>query len=192
IRLEYQKKFNSLMLLWKGIGALVGMNPQVNLLFGPVSISKDYHTVSRNLIVRFLQARRFDPHLAQFVSPRKPFRSLDLTGSTRRLLQNAVTDIDDVSLLISEIEKDGKGLPVLLRQYLKLNARLICFNIDRAFSDVVDGLLMVDLRKTDPRLLTRFMGEEGVKRFIEVHGPLADPADAATRSLPGKPGREAA
>ncbi|MFZ0614563.1 MAG: GNAT family N-acyltransferase [Desulfobacterales bacterium] len=192
IRPEYQKKFNSLMLLWKGIGALVRMNPQVNLLFGPVSISKDYHTVSRNLIVRFLQARRFDPHLARFVSPRKPFRTLDLTGSTRRLLQNAVTDIEDVSLLISEIEKDGKGLPVLLRQYLKLNARLICFNIDRSFSDVVDGLLMVDLRKTDPRLLTRFMGEEGVKKFTEVHGPLVDPPDTAKRDLPNKHIRAAA
>ena len=64
IRLEYQKKFNSLMLLWKGIGAFIAHNPQYNILFGPVSISKDYHTVSRNLIVRFLQAKRFDTTLA--------------------------------------------------------------------------------------------------------------------------------
>lgn len=192
IRPEYQKKFNSLMLLWKGIGAFIAQNPQYNILFGPVSISKDYHTVSRNLIVRFLQAKRFDTTLARFVSPRKPFRAREFQGSTRRLLHTAVNDLDDISLLISEIERDGKGIPVLLRQYLKLNGSLISFNLDREFSDVVDGLLMVDLRKTDPRLLKRFMGEEGVKRFTAEHGSMADPADAATRHHPKRTGQEAA
>jgi hypothetical protein len=79
-----------------------------------------------------------------------------------------------------------------LRQYLKLNGSLISFNIDREFSDVVDGLLMVDLRKTDPRLLRRFMGREGVKRFTGVHGPLADPTDATARHYPKRTGQEAA
>lgn len=192
IRPEYQKKFNSLMLLWKGIGAFIAHNPQYNILFGPVSISKDYHTVSRNLIVRFLQAERFDTTLARYVSPRKPFRTREFQGSTRRLLHTAVNDLDDISLLISEIERDGKGIPVLLRQYLKLNGNLISFNRDREFSDVVDGLLMVDLRKTDPRLLKRFMGEEGVKRFTAVHGPLVDPADATTHHHRKRTDQEAA
>jgi hypothetical protein len=180
------------MLLWKGIGAFVAQNPQYNLLFGPVSISNDYHTVSRDLIVRFLQAKRFDTSLSRFVAPRKPYRAKVLMGGTRRLLHAAVNDLDDISLLISEIEKDGKGIPVLLRQYLKLNGRLICFNLDREFSDVVDGLLMVDLRKTDPRLLKRFMGEEGVERFIAVHGPLLESVDATHRHRPSRTGREAA
>jgi hypothetical protein len=79
-----------------------------------------------------------------------------------------------------------------LRQYLKLNGSLISFNLDREFSDVVDGLLMVDLRKTDPRLLKRFMGEKGVKRFTAVHGYLADPADVVLRHHPKRTGQEAA
>ncbi|MGD2010576.1 MAG: hypothetical protein PVI76_05745, partial [Desulfobacterales bacterium] len=178
--------------LWKGIGTFIAHNPQYNILFGPVSISRDYHTVSRNLIVRFLQAKRFDTTLARFVSPRKPFRSMAFLGGTRRLLHTAVNDVDDISLLISEIERDGKGIPVLLRQYLKLNGSLISFNLDCEFSDVVDGLLMVDLRKTDPRLLKRFMGEEGVKRFTAVHGPLAGPTDSADRHHPKRTGQEAA
>ena len=192
IRPEYQKKFNSLMLLWKGIGAFVAQNPQYNLLFGPVSISNDYHTVSRDLIVRFLQTKRFDTSLSRFVTPRKPYRARVLVGGTGRLLHTAVNDLEDISLLISEIEKDGKGIPVLLRQYLKLNGRLICFNLDRKFSDVVDGLLMVDLRKTDPRLLKRFMDEEGVERFTAVHGPLLESVDAIDRHRPPRTGREAA
>jgi putative hemolysin len=192
IRHEYQRKFNSLMLLWKGIGAFVAQNPQYNLLFGPVSISNDYHTVSRDLIVRFLQAKRFDATLSRFVAPRKPYRTGFFMRGNGRMLHAGVNDLDDISLLISEIERDGKGIPILLRQYLKLNGRLICFNIDREFSDVVDGLLMVDLRKTDPRLLKRFMGEEGVERFTAVHGPLLEPVDTADRHRPQRTGREAA
>ena len=115
IRPEYQKKFNSLMLLWKGIGAFVAQNPQYNLLFGPVSISNDYHTVSRDLIVRFLQTKRFDTSLSRFVAPRKPYRARVLMGGTGRLLHTAVNDLEDITLLISEIEKDGKGESALIR-----------------------------------------------------------------------------
>jgi putative hemolysin len=192
IRLEYQRKFNSLLLLWKGIGAFIARNPQYHLLFGPVSISNDYHTVSRDLIVRFLRANRFDEDLSRFVAPRKPYRKKVLTGSTSRLLHTAVDDLEDISLLISEIEKDGKGIPILLRQYLKLNGRLVCFNVDRDFSNVVDGLLMVDLKKTDSKLLKRFMGEEGFERFKTFHGPMPAPDQAGSRPRPKRTSRQAA
>jgi hypothetical protein len=33
------------------------------------------------------------------------------------------------------MEGDGKGVPVLLRQYLKLKAKLIGFNVDPQFGD---------------------------------------------------------
>lgn len=177
IRLEYQKKYNSLMLLWRGIGAFVARNPHYNILFGPVSISSDYHTVSRNLIVRFLKNNRFDSSLSRLVSPRRPYRSWRTPGISQRSLRSSIQGIDDVSLLISEIEKDGKGVPILLRQYLKLNGNLICFNVDRLFADVLDGLLVVDLRKTDARLLIKFMGKEGVAKFAAVHGTPGERKD---------------
>ena len=172
IRIEYQKKFNSLMLLWKGIGEFIARNPRYRILFGPVSISKDYHTVSRYLLVRFLKTHKFDLSLSRFVAPRKRYRTRRVEGISRHILETSFQDIDDISLLISEIEKDGKGIPVLLKHYLNLNGNLICFNVDKAFSDVVDGLFMVDLTTTDPRLLKRFMGESGLERFIEHNGHI--------------------
>ena len=192
IRQEYQKKYNSLMLLWRGIGAFVAHNPRYNTLFGPVSISNDYHTVSRNLIVRFLKNNRFDSTLSRLVSPRRPYRSWGALGVSRRLLKSSIQDIDDISLLISEIEKDGKGVPILLRQYLKLNGNLICFNVDRSFSDVVDGLLVVDLRRTDARLLNKFMGKEGLAQFAAIHGPPDEKHDHLGPSPPLGDGQAAA
>jgi hypothetical protein len=79
-------------------------------------------------------------------------------------------DLEEMSSSISEIEGDGKGVPVLLRQYLKIGGELLAFNVDKNFSEVLDGLVLVDLRKTDPARLETYMGKEGVSRFLEHHG----------------------
>ena len=187
VRSEYQKKFNRLALIWKGILKYIGQNPQYHLLFGPVSISKDYQKISRNLMIRFLNTQRLDPSLSRFVSPRKPYRTIRTRGISQQILQTSLTDMDDISLLVSEIEKDGKGLPTLLRTYLKLNGSLISFNVDNAFSGVVDGLLLVDLTKTDKRVLKRFMGREGFENFQRCHlNRTQTPANADEQ--PGAPG----
>ena len=81
----------------------------------------------------------------------------------------SLRDIEDVSALISEIEEDGKGIPVLLRQYLRMNALLLSFNVDKKFSNALDGLMMVDLTETDPKLLRRYLGEEGLRNFQAYH-----------------------
>jgi tryptophan synthase alpha subunit len=95
-------------------------------------------------------------------------------------LLSALTDVENVSLLISEIEKDGKGVPVLLKHYLKLNGKLLSFNVDKAFSDVVDGLLMVDLRETDPKLLKRFLGSPSrLSGKTAMNGSIRDPGVVA-------------
>ena len=87
----------------------------------------------------------------------------------KNILRSSFQDIDDISLLISEIEKDGRGVPTLLRHYLKLNGRLICFNLDKSFSSVVDGLLLVDFTKIDPKICRRFMGQNGFENFRRYH-----------------------
>lgn len=168
IRPKYQRKHTSLTLLWRGIGQFVVQHPEIRKLFGAVSISRDYRELSRDLMVRFLARNRRDPHLAAKVTPKKPYRIFN--GRLRRLERSveamtALRSIEDISFLVSELEKDGKGVPILIRHYLKLNARFIHFNVDRDFSNVVDGLIIVDLDTTDPRTLQRFMGKEGLRRF---------------------------
>jgi len=64
---------------------------------------------------------------------------------------------------------DGKGVPVLLRQYLQLGGRLLGFNLDRDFADTLDGLVMVDLRKVEEAVLVRYMGKRGAAAFRAFH-----------------------
>jgi len=156
--------------LLKGISAWILRNPRYKLLFGPVSISDDYDETSRRLMVDFLTANRQPFELRSLVRARNPFRSR-LGGVLRReLVKCPLRGEDELSTLVSAIERDRKGLPVLLRHYLKLNASLLCFNVDHDFSSVVDGLILVDLTKTDPRILARYMGHDGARIFLEHHG----------------------
>ena len=71
--------------------------------------------------------------------------------------------------MVADIETDQKGIPVLLRQYLKMGGELLGFNADRNFSDSLDGLIVVDLTRTDPKMLSRYLGVEGSARFLEYH-----------------------
>ena len=84
-------------------------------------------------------------------------------------MSQALRDLDELSQPITDLESDGKGLPILLRQYAKIGGKLLGFNVDRKFSNVLDGLVVVDLRQTEPAVLERYMGREGAARFREAH-----------------------
>lgn len=174
IRPEYQKKYGPLNLIWRGIGEFVVRHPEYHTLFGPVSISRDYHEISRNLLVQFLRNHKLDSAKRHQARARNPHRAPWLPGLGLDAAGGRVQTLEDVSALISEIENDGKGVPVLLRHYLKLNAKLVNFNVDPAFSDALDGLVVVDLRESDPKLLARFMGRSGLEWFLAHHRPGAD------------------
>ena len=155
---DYQKSLAPLLALWKGIAAYVSRNPRYHRLFGPVSISQDYTPLSQDIIVRFLRENRWNKELGPLVKPLNPFPG---NPEISPLLEN----IDQVSARVSESESDGKGIPILLKQYLKLNATLLEFNLDPAFSNCLDALILVDLHEAPPAVLTRYMGKAAFANF---------------------------
>jgi putative hemolysin len=163
IRPEYQKQYAPLLLLWKGIGAYVASRPECATLFGGVSISNSYTSVSRHLLVKFLEARRAED-LARLVAPRCPYRPAPHL-LRRAPLPGIPSDVDDLNALIADLEKDGKGVPILIKHYLKTGGRLLSFNVDRRFSGVLDALITVDLRLAPDPLLERLLGKPGAAAF---------------------------
>jgi hypothetical protein len=166
---EYQRRHASLGLIWRGIGQFCVRFPRYRILFGPVSISKEYKSLSKNLIVMYLKEHTLDPDLSGKVKAKKPPRSRYLGRLDRSSFNENVRDIEDVSALISEIEREEKGVPVLLRQYLKLNATMLSFNVDPEFNDCIDGLVLVDLVRTNEKTIRRYMGDEGANAFYAFH-----------------------
>lgn len=163
---SYQKSYQALLLLWKGIGRFVLDNPRYRVLFGPVSIADAYHPFSRHLIVSFLKHSCEDPSLSRLVRPRHPVL---LKGRVRNAsLRQAMLlpDPQSLSELLAEIEEDEKGIPILLKHYLRLGGRCLGFSVDPSFSRVVDALILVDLHRSDRRILERFLGKEGVRLFL--------------------------
>lgn len=154
IRKEYQQKPLPLFLLWKGILKYLIDNPQYRYLIGPVSISNSFSKFSKSLIVDFISRNHFDHELAQYVKPRKKFK-VDFSKVDKDLLLESSESLKSLDSLISEVEISHMKIPVLLRQYIALNAKIICFNIDPKFSDSLDGFLVVDLEKIPAEMLEK-------------------------------------
>ena len=168
IRPEYQRRSEPLMLLWKGIGRFASRQPRYRNLFGPVSISADYHATSTRLLLSFLKATQGVSGLSRLVRPRKPVKDVkprDWDPASIGSIQN----LDDVDELVREIERNERAVPVLVRQYLKLGGVFLGFNVDPDFRDVVDGLILVDLLKMNRRLLRFYFGEDGARDFVAHH-----------------------
>ena len=45
--------------------------------------------------------------------------------------------------VIDEIEPGALRIPVLIKKYVKQNARLVAFNVDPKFNNAVDGLMYI-------------------------------------------------
>ncbi len=168
VRSEYQREYAPLMILWKGIGHYVVANPRYRYLLGPVSISNTYKSISKYLLFGFLRVHRQMDDLAKLIRPKNPPRFKKDRRWDSRVKGKVVRHFDEGSIndLIAELESDGKPMPVLLRQYLKLNGKLLGFNVDPDFGDVLDGLLLVDLTEVDRGVLNRYMSKDGADQFL--------------------------
>jgi len=136
-------------------------------LFGPVSISNQYEAASRELMVSFLEKYALLQDLTGLVRDRHPLRERLLRGAHRPAFPNSGFDIEDLSAVVGDLERRTAGVPVLLRQYLRLGGKLLGFNVDPKFANVLDGLILVDLTKTEPKLLERYLGKREAVTFLE-------------------------
>jgi putative hemolysin len=168
VRPEYQRHYAPLLLLWKGIAKCIEMRPECPVLFGAVSISGDYHPLSRALILNFMTGR-MSGDLAEHVKARhSPRRPMVLPKHIKQL-NSLLNTLDELSATISDLETDGKGVPVLLRHYLKLGGQFLGFNVDASFSNALDGLIFADLRTVPGPMLERCMGRNGAAAFRAFH-----------------------
>jgi hypothetical protein len=131
-----------------------------------VSISREYSDLARSLIADTLLTNFKAQEFAELAQPLTPHRVRNRVWSGEILSELANVKI--LGKLIGRCDP-GKAVPVLLRHYLSLNGRLVCFNIHSKFNDSLEGLIIVDARKTDVKTLNRFLGAEGLKQFLSFH-----------------------
>ena len=156
----YQRHRLPLFLLWKGILYFLLAHPQYRYLYGPVSISKDYSPASKSVIVEFVRRFFYNKKLSKMVKPRKPYRARIKKVDTRLLAEHLGGGFDALDHLVADIESAHFKVPVLFRQYVKLNARFIAFNVDPNFSNCLDGLMLLDIRQIPASTLEALQQEK--------------------------------
>ncbi|MDM3871611.1 lysophospholipid acyltransferase family protein [Porticoccus sp. W117] len=162
---EYQRHPMVLDLLWRGIGAYVAKNPQYHTLFGAVSISREYSNFARALIAEsMVTAFPADQEYMEDVNPIVPLKVSKKPWSQAML--KSLKHVSALNKLVGRCDPD-KGLPTLLRHYLSLNGKFVCFSVNKVFNDSLDGLILVDMRKMPSKYLKRYLGKEGAKGFME-------------------------
>lgn len=159
---EYQRQRLPLYMLWRGLLLHIMANPEQKYLIGPVSISASYSRFSRRLIMEFVRQHHYDEGLSMYVRPRHRFRIKPDKADSEALVQASMADLKRMDRLIAEVDPNETAMPVLLKKYLLLNAKIIGFNRDPRFNDALDGLMVLDLTKLPERTI------EDLRKGMEV------------------------
>jgi putative hemolysin len=142
---EYQQRPMPLFLLWKGIVHTTLRHPEHKYLIGGVSISNQFSNFSKSLMIEFMKSNYWDPYVAQYIRPKKEFKVKLKDADKEFVFDETRADLNKFDKLIEEVEPGSLRLPVLIKKYIKQNARVVAFNVDPLFNNAVDGLMYIKI-----------------------------------------------
>ncbi|WP_405203373.1 GNAT family N-acyltransferase [Dokdonia sp. LLG6352-1] len=140
---EYQQKPMPLFLLWKGIVHTTLRFPEHKYLIGGVSISNQFSNFSKSLMIEFMKSHYYDPYVAQYIRPKKEWKVKLKDADKEFVFDESKADLNKFDKLIEEVEPGSLRLPVLIKKYIKQNAKVIAFNVDPLFNNAIDGLMYI-------------------------------------------------
>ena len=140
---DYQQKPMPLFLLWKGIVHTTLRHPEHTFLIGGVSISNQFSDFSKSLMIEFMKSNYYDPYVAQYIRPKKEYKVKLKDADKDFIFNEAEADLVKFDKLLDELEPGSLRLPVLIKKYIKQNAKVVAFNVDPLFNNAVDGLMYI-------------------------------------------------
>ncbi|WP_423820110.1 lysophospholipid acyltransferase family protein [Salinimicrobium sp. TIG7-5_MAKvit] len=171
ITAEYQQRPMPLFLLWKGIVHCTLRFPKHKYLIGGVSISNKFSNFSKSLMIEFMRSHYYDPYVAQYIRPKKEFRVKLKDADKDFVFDESQADLNKFDKIIDEVEPGSLRLPVLIKKYIKQNAKVVAFNVDPLFNDAVDGLMYIriaDLPESTVRPVMEEFQQELERKVTEM------------------------
>jgi len=168
---EYQQKPMPLFLLWKGIVHTTLRHPEHKYLIGGVSISNQFSNFSKSLMIEFMKSNYWDPYVAQYVRPKKEFKVKLKDADKEFVFDETQADLNKFDRMIDEVEPGNLRLPVLIKKYIKQNAKVVAFNVDPLFNNAVDGLMYIkiaDLPESTVKPVMEEFEAELERKFMET------------------------
>ena len=156
---EYQQKPMPLFLLWRGIMHTTLRYPEHKYLLGGVSISNQFSNFSKSLMIEFMKSNYYDPYIAQYIHPKKEFRVKLKDADKDFIFDAAESDLNKFDKIIDELEPGNLRMPVLIKKYIKQNARLVAFNVDPLFNNAIDGLMYIKIEEIPESTMKPVMEE---------------------------------
>ncbi len=172
IQPRYQGK-RSLDYLWYGIGAYLHQHPNIQYLFGPVSMSNSWPSEAQKIIASFYTTLfGSEKTLAEAKLPLHYDSIQDFAPYQHTT--NEAEYKQAYTLLKEKMNLLGVKVPVLYKQYVELcrpsGCTFLDFNIDPKFSNCVDALILVQINA---------IKEKKYQRYIESHSQITQNLNSA-------------
>ncbi|UAB82106.1 lysophospholipid acyltransferase family protein [Marixanthomonas sp. SCSIO 43207] len=170
---EYQLRPMPLFLLWKGIVHTTLRFPNHRYLIGGVSISNKFSDFSKSLMIEFMKSNYYDPYVAQYIKPKKEYKVTLKDADKDFIFDESEADLNKFDKIIDEVEPGDLRLPVLIKKYIKQNAKVVAFNVDPLFNNAVDGLMYIriaDLPESTVKPVMEEFQEELEKKYANNGG----------------------
>lgn len=167
---KYQQKPMPLFLLWKGIVHITLRFPEHRYLIGGVSISNKFSEFSKSLMIEFMKSHYYDPYVAQYITPKKEYKVKLKDADKDFIFDESKADLNKFDKIIDEVEPGALRLPVLIKKYIKQNAKVVAFNVDPLFNNAVDGLMYIriaDLPESTVKPVMEEFQAELEKRYAD-------------------------
>jgi len=167
---KYQQKPMPLFLLWKGIVHITLRFPEHRYLIGGVSISNKFSEFSKSLMIEFMKSHYYDPYVAQYITPKKEYKVKLKDADKDFIFDESKADLNKFDKIIDEVEPGALRLPVLIKKYIKQNAKVVAFNVDPLFNNAVDGLMYIriaDLPESTVKPVMEEFQAELERRYAE-------------------------
>lgn len=174
---EYQQRPMPLFLLWKGIVHTTLRFPEHRYLIGGVSISNKFSEFSKGLMIEFMKSNYYDPYVAQYINPKKEYKVKLKDADKDFVFDESAADLNKFDRIIDEVEPGSLRIPVLIKKYIKQNAKVIAFNVDPLFNNAIDGLMYIriaDLPEGTVRPVMEEFQAELEKKYSEKNGEAVE------------------
>jgi hypothetical protein len=94
-------------------------------------------------MIEFMKSNYYDPYIAQYINPKKEYKVKLKDADKDFVFDASAADLNKFDKIIDEVEPGSLRMPVLIKKYIKQNAKVIAFNVDPLFNNAIDGLMYI-------------------------------------------------
>ena len=146
VSLEYQKEALPLMFLLKGLMHSIMRYPEAVYFIGPVSISNTYPKFYQSLMVYYLENMHNAMLPENSAQPTTPFEPDYLKVRPKDLLRKKMDSFEKFDRFLMRLSDNEWRMPTLVKKYMKVSARILCFNVDPLFNYSLDALIILRIK----------------------------------------------